>query len=163
MERVESDELNLPETLEMQMSAPVGFSLASNEAMTPHPEQGCLPIGPSYAKVSLRGDPRPHYWVSQPSNTLGPIISTVSHTEIRPLWQWRKEYHDMVGLRTTKKWRAEGLARQEQRKADDRTEGRAKALVEISSALRGNTDPELVELFERGLKKGIIQDDALFI
>ena len=69
----------------------------------------------------------------------------------------------MVGLRTTKKWRAEGLARQEQRKADDRTEGRAKALVEISSALRGNTDPELVELFERGLKKGIIQDDALFI
>ena len=70
----------------------------------------------------------------------------------------------MVGLRTTKKWRAEGLARQEQRKADDRTEGRAKALVEISSALRGNTDPELVELFERvASRKGIIQDDALFI
>ena len=59
VERVESDELNLPETLEMQMSAPVDFSLASNEAMAPHPEQGCLPIGPSYAKVSLRGRGRP--------------------------------------------------------------------------------------------------------
>ncbi len=70
----------------------------------------------------------------------------------------------MVGLRTTKKWRAEGLARQEQRKADDRTEGRAEALVEISSALRGNPDPELVELFERvASREGIIQDDALFI
>ena len=70
----------------------------------------------------------------------------------------------MVGLRTTKKWRAEGLARQEQRKADDRTEGRAEALVEISSALRRNTDPEVVELFERvASRKGIIQDDALFI
>ena len=52
VERVESDELNPPETLEMKMSAPVDFSLASNEAMAPHPEQGCLPIGPSYAKVS---------------------------------------------------------------------------------------------------------------
>ena len=55
MEGVESDELNLPETAEMQMSAPVDFSLASNKAMAPHPEQSCLPIGPSYAKVSLLG------------------------------------------------------------------------------------------------------------
>ena len=110
VERVESDELNPPETLEMQMSAPVGFSLASNKAMAPHQEQGCLPIGPSYAKVSLNaGTHGPDYWVSQPSNTLGPIISTASYTEIRPLWQWRKEYHDMVGLRTTKNGVRRGL------------------------------------------------------
>ena len=46
VKRVESDELNLPETAEMQTSAPVDFSLASNKAMAPHPEQRCLPIGP---------------------------------------------------------------------------------------------------------------------
>lgn len=57
-----------------------------------------------------------------------------------------------------------GLPVRNSGKADDRTEGRVEALVEISSALRGNTDPELVELFERvASRKGIIQDDALFI
>ena len=40
----------------MRMSARVDFSVPGNTAMAPPPEQGCLRIGPSYAKVSLRGN-----------------------------------------------------------------------------------------------------------